>query len=192
MVFSYKPSGITVSEAGVPVTTGTALRMYVESSGTTGKPDNIQSGIAAANTSSSTATVTFELRSLDGSSITGLTPASISLPGSGQTSKFLADVFPTLPNPFKGVLRITTTSSGVSVAGLRTRYNERSDFLITTTPPTVESNPTTTAEMYFPHFADGGGYTTQFILFSGIAGQTSSGTLRFYDPDGQAVNKTLR
>jgi hypothetical protein len=31
-IFSYKPAAITVSEAGVPVTRGSAVRMYVESS----------------------------------------------------------------------------------------------------------------------------------------------------------------
>jgi hypothetical protein len=53
VIFSYRPSGITVSEAGVPATGATALRMYAESSGTLGQPGNIQSGIAVANVSSS-------------------------------------------------------------------------------------------------------------------------------------------
>ena len=33
VLFSYKPGTITVSEAAVPVTSGTTFRMYVESPG---------------------------------------------------------------------------------------------------------------------------------------------------------------
>jgi subtilisin family serine protease len=85
---------------------------------------------------------------------------------------------------------VLSTIAGLSVTGLRTRVNERSDFLITTTPPTVESNPASPREGLFPHFADGGGYTTQFILFSGTAGQSSSGTLGFFNQGGQSWTLT--
>jgi len=182
VVFSYKPAGITVSEAGVPITSGSAFRVYVESSGVT--QGNIESGIAVANTSSAATSVTFDLTDLTGAAVSGISPVSITLPGFGQTAKFLNDIFPSLPIPFKGVLRITTTSSGLSVVGLRTRINERGDFLITTTPPTNENSPAGMAEMFFPQVADGGGYTTQFILFSGIAGQATSGNMQFVKQDG--------
>jgi hypothetical protein len=89
------------------------------------------------------------------------------------------------------VLRITTTSSGISVVGLRTRINERGDFLITTTPPANETGPATTVPMYFPQVADGGGYTTQFILFSGTAGQITSGILTLVKQDGSSFGITL-
>jgi hypothetical protein len=46
-------------------------------------------------------------------------------------------------------------------------------------------------EWLFPHLADGGGYTTQFILFSGTAGQSSSGTLGFIDQSGQSSTLTV-
>jgi hypothetical protein len=38
--------------------------------------------------------------------------------------------------------------------------------------------------VYFPQLADGGGYTTQFILFNAQPGQTSSGTLKLLKQDG--------
>jgi hypothetical protein len=44
---------------------------------------------------------------------------------------------------------------------------------------------------YFPHFADGGGYTTQFVLFSGTAGQTASGSLVFFAQDGTSLAISL-
>jgi len=190
IVFSYRPAGITVAEAGVPVTSGTAFRLYVESAGTTGQSGNTQTGIAVANNSSSSASVTFDVTDLNGASV-GISPFTLPLPASGQAAKFLADIFPSLQNPFKGVVRITTTGSGISVVGLRARYNERQpapDFLITTTPPSNEAAPAATGELLFPHLVNGGGYTTQFILFSGTAGQSASGNLRFFKQDGTALN----
>ncbi|HYR43636.1 MAG TPA: choice-of-anchor V domain-containing protein [Terriglobia bacterium] len=186
VVFSYKPGTITVAEAGVPVSSGTAFRLYVET-GT-----NIDSGIAVANTSSSTVSVTFDVTDLNGASVGGVSPVTVSLPPSGQTAKFFSGIFPSL-NSFKGVLRITTNSSGISVVGLRTRTaNERGDFLVTTIPANNEANPASGNELLFPHLVNGtspdGAYTTQFILFSGTAGQASTGNLHFVTQAGAAFN----
>jgi sugar lactone lactonase YvrE len=191
IVFSYDPAGITISEAGVPVTSGSAFRSYVEYSGAAGQAGNIQSGIAVANTSAASANVTFDITDLTGAPVTGISPVTVSLAASGQTAKYVSEIFPSLPNPFKGVLRITTTSSGLSVVGVRLRINERGDLLVTTTPPVNENNPPTSTPMFFPQVADGGGYTTQFILFSGTAGQTTSGTLQLLKQDGSSLSVTL-
>jgi hypothetical protein len=78
------------------------------------------------------------------------------------------------------------------VIGLRGRYNERGDFLITTTPPTNELTPAPTTDLFFPHFADGGGYTTQFILYNGSSDQSSSGVIRFFTQSGQILSLSLR
>src|SRR5437016_7307415 len=131
VLFSYKPGGtITVSQAGVPSTTGTAFRVYVEFSGTDGQPGAIQSGIAMANNTFTPVTVTLELTNLDGSSTNLPGPVSQTLPGFGHIGQFLNQAFPGVPGPFKGILRISAPASGVSVIGLRSRYNERGDFLI--------------------------------------------------------------
>jgi len=78
------------------------------------------------------------------------------------------------------------------VVGLRGRSNERNDFLITTTPPVNEATPPSTARLVFPHIADGGGYTTKFILFSGRPGQSSSGTMQLFSQSGGVLDLTLR
>jgi hypothetical protein len=191
VVFSNKPGGVTVSEAGVPVTSGTAFRTYVEYSGVPGQSGNINSGIAVANLSAASATVTFDITDLTGTSVSGIAPVMIQLPGNGQVAKFLSDIFPSLPKPLKGILRITTTSTGLSVVGLRTQINERNDFLITTTPPTNENALSTASPMYFPQVADGGGFTTEFILFSGTAGEATSGVLKLIRQDGTPFGITL-
>jgi hypothetical protein len=186
VVFSYKPAGITVTEAGVPGIQGLAFRMYAEETAL-GGIGAIQTGLAIANAGASAATVTLELTNLDGGAVG--TPATVNVAANGQNAGFLHDFFPGISLPFKGLLRITTASAaGLSVVGLRGRYNERSDFLITTTPPTNEASPASAEEMLFPHLVNGGGYTTQFILFSGTAGQASSGNLKFSKQDGTGLN----
>ena len=182
-VFSYKQGGFTVSEAGVPaVTPSTAVRLYAEMSGGTSQ---IQTGIALANVTATPATATIELSTLAGEA-TGLV-GRVSVPGNGQVAMFLNQVpgLTTLAPPFQGVMRITTTSPAVSVVGLRGRYNERGDFLITTTTPVPEGTASTGS--IFPHLVDGGGYSTQVILFAVIPGLSASGAVRFNSQSGLAL-----
>ena len=183
-VFSYQPSGVTISEAGVPSVSGSALRMYVEASGTFGAPGSTQTAAAIANLSTTAANVNLELQNLDGSAAAAAT--SLTVPGSGQVAKLLSDLFPNLELPFRGVVRISTGSSGVAAVGLRTRYNERGDFLITTTPPISESAAASSASLFFPQVVDGGGYATEFVLLPSAFG--SSGSLRLF---GQLAGTTL-
>ncbi len=56
---------------------------------------------------------------------------------------------------------------------------------MTTTPPSDETDAPTMADRFFRHIVDSAGWSTQFILFSGIAGKDSSGTLSFFDTDGE-------
>ncbi len=198
VIFTYKGGATTVSEAGVPaIRTGNAFRLYAEASGNfdASQPGSIQTGIAIANSSPGAATVTLELTRLDGSS-TGLT-ANTTVPGNGQRALFMNQIsgFSSLGNPatpFQGVLRISSGSAAIAVVGLRSRYNERGDFLITTTAPVDESSSPPTTELLFPHLADSGGYTTQFVLFSGSACQSSAGALRLWSQNGQPLTLPLK
>jgi sugar lactone lactonase YvrE len=185
-VFSYRNNGITVTEAGVSaMAAGTAFRLYAESS------ESIRTGIAVANNAAQTATATLELSRLDGSS-TGLT-ATMTVPGNGQRAVFLDEMLAlaSLPAPFRGILRVSSSSS-ISVVGLRVRDNERHDVLITTTPPFNETAAPVRTPLYFPHIADSGGFTTQFILFSSRPGQVASGTLSLFNQAGGAWNASLQ
>ena len=190
-IFSLETNGITVSEAGVPaLDTSSGFRMYVEVSGTPGEIGSLRSGLAVTNTALTTTTVLLELTELDGSA-TGLS-SSLDLPPSGQVARFVDELFPTLTTPFQGVLRITTTPDPVASIGLRLRINERGEILTTTTPPSDEAAATTSAELLFPHIVDTGGWTTQFVLFSGVAGQSSSGSMTFVSQSGAALGLTVR
>jgi hypothetical protein len=187
-IFAYRAGGVTVSEAGVPASRPTsAVRMYAEVSG-----EAIDSGVAIANPSSSAAVVTVELTDLNGKAVGS--KAQLTVPADGQVAMFL-DQIPGLgstPLPFQGLARMSTSAAGgVAVVGLRSSVNTRGDFLITTTPPTDESAAVSSTEQLFPHLVDSGGYTTQFILYSGAPGQTTSGTLRFGSQSGGALSLLL-
>jgi hypothetical protein len=189
-VFSQTNNGATVSQATVQVQQpGNAFRTYVEVTSRVPQTGQIQSAVAISNSSSTAATVNFELPSLDGTA-TGLN-ASVLVPASGHVSRFVHELFPTVSLPFRGILRVSTGGQ-VSIVSERTRYNERLDLLITTMPVTNEASQSTSADMLFPVVADGSGYSTQFILFSGIAGQSTTGNLRFFAPNGQPMNVNIR
>ena len=184
VVFSFAPGEKTLSEAGVPaLPEGSSFRVYVEASGTPAQVGSIRSGLAIANTGTTANTVTLEVTHLDGS--LAVPPATLALPPSGQIARFLDEIF-SLPDNFSGVLRVTSTTE-VAIVGLRLRVNERGELKVTTTPPSNEMAPATTAETVFPHIVDSGGWSTQFILFSGTAGQGASGTLSFFDYTGQLL-----
>ena len=189
-VLSLTSGGVTVSQASIQAQfPATVFRSYVEMRDATAETDRIQSAIAIANNSATNATVNFELTAMDGTS-TGLT-ASVNIAGFGHVSKFVQELFPGIDLPFQGVLRISSFNS-IAVSALRTRNNRRGTFLITTTPVSNEVGVSTTADLFFPQIADRAGYTTQFILFSGIVGQSTTGTLRFLKQDGQDLSLLVR
>ncbi len=191
VVFSGAAYNLTFTEAGVPASpASTAFRMYAEVRGTPGRPGSVRSAIAISNASSTFTTVNFELTTLDGVS-TGLSASAV-VPGSGHIAKFIDELFPALPLPFQGELRMISTTSSVAVVGLRQRMNEREEILITTMPATSAGGTATNDEQLFPHIVDGEGWTTQFILFSGVSGQSSSGTLQFFSKDGTPLGLDLQ
>ena len=187
VVFSYAQDEKTVAEAGVPVSPkGSAFRAYVETSGTPGQVGSIRSGLAIANVANTSNTVTLEVTNLDGSPADA--PTQLSLPPSGQIARLLDEIL-SLPDNFSGVLRATSTDDA-AIAVLRFRVNEKSDLKVTTLSPSNEMGPATSEDRFFAHLADSGGWSTQFILFSGTAGQASSGTLSFVDALGEPLGLT--
>ena len=183
VVFSFTPGGKMVSEAGVPaLAAGSAFRVYVESSGMPEQAGSIRTGLAITNAADAVNTVTLEVTNLDGT--LAAPPATLPLPPSGQVARFIDEFFDSLPPNFSGVLRVTSTAD-VAIVGLRLRYNDRNELKMTTTPPSIETGPPTMADRFFAHIVDSAGWSTQFILFSGTAGQTSSGTLSFFDTAGE-------
>jgi hypothetical protein len=153
----------------------------------------VRSGIAVANPSGAEINVGLELTGLDGTP-TGLNDA-LAIPANGQRALFLNEIpgFASLSAPFQGVLRIWVDGARtVSVAALRGRINERGDFLMTTTMTENETSAAGGSELLLPHFAEGGGYSMQFILFSGREGTSPGGAMYFFDQYGRPAPLSLR
>ena len=192
VIFSLEKDDVTVSEAGVSShPAGSGFRMYVESEGgSPGEAGSIQTGLAIANTGYAAVTVALELTDPQGHVVGPA--ATLQIPPAGQVSKFIYELFPEIAAPFSGILRISSRlrspfhsrTTDLAVVGLRGRTNERGDFLMTSIPPINESVSPASAT-FFPHIADGGGWSTQFILFGGTAGQPSMGQLRFFRQSGE-------
>jgi hypothetical protein len=193
-IFSFKNAGgTTVSESIAGGTVAPAIRMYVEESSPIPAFPAIQSGFAVANTLSSDVTAVLNLTALDGSAVAS---ATIPIPANGQIAKMLHDVFPNISYPIQGVLSIrssaTNNSTAAAAIALRVRYNERGDPLTTTTLMTDENVTVSAGEPPIPQFLNGGGWTTQVILFSGSNGQTTSGQLTLTKSNGSPFTVTLK
>jgi hypothetical protein len=187
-IYTFRRAGVTVSMASAPmVQPAQMFRLYVEAA--VDAAGLIETGVVVHNTSANAATVSFELTDLNGTSVGQ--PVVVNIPRLGQISKFLREIpgFGSVSLPFRGVLRVSTNNAdGISVLGIRGHYNQRGDFLITTVLPFDETQSTQPpAQLAFPHVADGGGYSTDFVLFnSGTS--TSSGTVSGFLRNGVPLN----
>jgi hypothetical protein len=125
-ISSFSNQGSTVSEVAFPaVSTGTFFQAYIEVSGT------LRSGLAIANPSDSLTQTAFGLTALDGTPM-GLT-ARVDIPAHGQVVKYIDELFPAVPNGFKGMLQLTPTQP-VAVIGLQMGTNQRGDLFVTSVP----------------------------------------------------------
>ena len=177
-VFSYRRDGITVSATGVQATQAARVfRMYAQ------RDQSIQTGVAIANTSDVEVTV----RTVIGpGTFLPTNVGEITIPPRGQTSLFL-DQIPGLerqPASLQGVVRFEA-SAPIAIVGLRGHYNERGDFLMAAMSAVQEGS--VSEPRYFPHFADGGGYQTEIILFGIDPASSAAGEILFTSPVGGRI-----
>ena len=163
------------------------FRLYVEAAvDATGL---METGVVVHNTSANAANVRFDLTDLNGTPVGQ--PVIVNIPRLGQISKFLREIpgFDSVRLPFRGVLRVSTNNAdGVSVLGIRGHYNQRGDFLVTAILPFDETQGTPPpSQLAFPHVADGGGYSTNFVLFN-PGTSASSGTISGFLRNGIPLN----
>lgn len=196
-LLSMRPGTITMTETIVAASSASSVfRTFVDNSGdfARAEPRSGQSGVSITNTSSTPATVTFELSNLDGSAapFTG----SVTVPGFGQFNGFVGQLpgFASLPANIQGVLRLAADQR-VVVTGLRGRYNDRSggaNLVLSAMAAVDEAAPASSSDLTIPHLADAAGYTTQLVVFGRSSGQASAGTIRFFAPDGQPLTLSLQ
>ena len=187
--FSFRTTGVTTTEAGVPAAkSGKVFQLAAEALGWLSQAEagSVRTGVAVANPGTVPASLNFELTTMTGAPAGS--SGSMTLPPNGHVSLFI-DQLPGLQSmriPFKGVLRISTSSAeGIAVTGLKGRWNERREFLISATPVFGENEP---AAQVFPHIAFGGGYTTTLVLLSALSASANvSGILNGYTVSGQTL-----
>jgi hypothetical protein len=91
-------------------------------------------------------------------------------------------------SPFNGGVNLDGTftfSSSVPVAAtaIQGRINGRGEFLMTTLPVARLDTPTTMAPVVFPHWAEGQGWETDFVLVN-TSGQSVDGIISFSEVEG--------
>ena len=176
-LFTYtNPSGILVSQAGVggvePFRSG---RIFVDQAGTF-------TGIALANPSSATASITLTLRDPSGRE---LLRSPLSLPPHQHLAIYVAQLFPGLPEDFTGSL--TFESRPESRRHHPPRIPQRLQRTPLHHPPRPQPLlPTLLLPLVFPQIAAGDGYSTQLVLIN-TASSPVSGTIRFTDSLGQPL-----
>jgi len=188
VIFAYRVSGITVAETGVPaVATAQAFRVFTKVNGSIGGPGWRDTRIAIVNPSSSEITVRLEGNDLRG--FPTFNRGQLVIPAFGHVAVYAHEI---LPNLFgENVLRISTDSpNGIAVIALRARSNERLDFLFTATPASPEIADVSTGPIIFPLLVQGGGYTTEFILFNPT--QAATGSLRYFSQSGIPLPLTFQ
>jgi hypothetical protein len=185
-IFSLSAGGVTVSEASVPIDKqASALRIYAESSGNLGTAGSFQTGISVVNPSPNPTLVNLDLTESDGTTTT--LSGSVTIPAGGQIARFLSELIPNLPDTFKGVVRISAATP-ISAVGLRFTFNERGDYLMTTMPTASETVDASGGQEFFPHIVEGGGYSTEVVIFNRAAGASVSGNLVFMANDGSPLS----
>jgi len=183
-------NGVTTTDSTIEaLRPGSDFRIYAEASGNFNQLESLSTrpGVAIANPSDQDATVRLELTDLNGNAVGS--PATFTLPRRGHIARFLheLDGFQNMPVPFKGLLRVRALppGPGIVVVGVRGRFNEFQNFLLTATGP-IKSNAGSGSIVVFPHLVNGGGFATQLILVS-ESGGAAAGQLRFSNQAGQPL-----
>ncbi len=191
-VFSFRQNGVTVAEAGVPASPPTtAARIFVDfRSDTPGNTEGkVNTGIGIVNCGFSTANVVYTLRDLTG---TILSSAQGTIDAGAHFAKFIdqiKEVAPdfSLPSDYKTTIRFGSLEIAgdqpLSILALRQTTNSRGEALFTTTPAADLTQPLTSAPIYFPQFADGGGYTPTLVLLN-TSDKVEVGTFQILGDNG--------
>lgn len=196
-IFSVTQNGVVVSEAGVPSSPPTTrARIFVDYQpnvpAKTGQRNageiSINTGFAIVNQGSETANIRFELRD----SGVVVAQGNSTLPLNQHRALFLNELSQMafdfkLPGTFNGYGTLDLLSDQpLAVLGLRLTTNQRGETLITTTPIADLNQSPAQSPLYFPHFADGGGYKTMVMLMN-TSNAVEKGDLRIRSNQGQPL-----
>jgi predicted esterase len=193
-VFMFKQNGVTVSEAGVPASPPTThARVLIDyRSGVLGIPGrlesgtvNINTGIGVVNYGFNTAQITYNLRDINGNIIA---TGQGSLAGGHHFAKFINQLNEVasgfvLPDNFQFASLDIVSNQPLSIIALRMTANQRGEPIFTTTPIADLNQTLANTPIYFPQFADGGGWTTTLILMN-TSSSKEEGSFDILDNNG--------
>ena len=142
-IFGYTRGTVLVTETGVAATTATThARIYVDQSG------GHDTGIAVVNPGNSPLRITATAYALDGITPAGNGPGTVDLALLGHAAKFTWQFIEGLPEGFTGVLDVRSADPFAALT-LRSLYNWRRDFLMTTFP-VADVNQAPPGRIIFP------------------------------------------
>lgn len=178
-VIAYSIGGVLKSEAGVSAQTPLSRAVLFGTRSVARR-----SVVAMVNREASAAQIRMTAYNLNGS--LALPTQTLTLAAGAYQAAFFDELLPSLPNNFEGIF---TVESSVPVAFLTLRggFNSAGEFLMTTMP-LIDPSQAPPTPIYFPHLADGGGYTTEFLLLRA----TGAYRLRFFASSGQPLPVSLR
>jgi hypothetical protein len=150
---------------------------------------DINTGIAAVNSGTATASVTYTLRDASGGTLAtghGTMAAGQHINCFINQLKDVASDF-NLPANFPTAIQFGTldiaSNQPLSVLALRGTFNQKQQYIFTTTPVADLTQSPGSGPLYFAHLADGGGYTTSLILMN-TSTASETGTLAIMDNNG--------
>jgi len=187
-IFGSHDGDLLVNEFAVPATPlMTSGRVYFEVSG----DGLLKTSMSIANPNIQDATVTFELRNVEGGiyqsgsfTLTGTAGSCDPELICNQLSRYVDD-FPFMSGRnIEGTLSFTSTAP-VAVSAYRTLYNERTprDLLMTNLPVVDLATSSVHETPVIPHFLLGNGMSTRLVLMN-TTGKQLQGSVKFLDSAG--------
>ena len=175
-IFGFRRDGVLVSEAGVRTTSAVnGGRIFVEVDGP------VRTGLAITSPNDVDAAISFFFTDSDG---VNFGSGNFLLGANEHRANFLdEDPYNSGSSVFGSFTFMSSVP--VSAVALRGLTNENSDFLITTLP-VAPLTPAFDDTVYFPRFADGGGWATQVILVN-PTDTPITGSVEFFDPGSGAT-----
>ncbi len=169
-LLANRREGVLINETAIPAShLATQGRIFAEISPT------VKTGLAIANPNEWDAIVSFYMTDRNGFQVA---QGSVNLPAHSQLARFLDESPFNSPAELNGTLTFHSNSP-VRAVVLRGFTNERSEFLAVALP-TARLDVVRSAPLYIPHFADGAGWRTEFVLVNPTDFEIS-GNLELFD-----------
>jgi len=112
-----------------------------------------------------------------------LPSATIALPAGAQIAAFASQLFPDIPQGFRGTVEISSDNPIQTVALRSTATPDR--FLLAAFPVESLEVQRNISAAYFPHLVDGGGFSTEIFVMN-LGAAAANARLSFLSPEGQS------